>query len=166
LWRVSAGLPGRGGRGHRRHAAHEHLVAWLRAKGHVHGEQQGHARHGGTTREHRHLRAQLLYAARGIMTVVTEAGTWTVPPHQAVWIPPEVGHEVRMPCEVSMRSLYIAPIETSFRLPHPDPPSSRGEGRVRPIGPCGTVMHGYLAVLNKGITNEICPWRRAGGDRW
>jgi AraC-like DNA-binding protein len=51
----------------------------------------------------------LLYAARGIMTVVTDAGTWTVPPHQAVWIPPEIGHEVRMPCEVSMRSLYIAP---------------------------------------------------------
>jgi AraC-like DNA-binding protein len=58
---------------------------------------------------HRHLRAQLLYAASGIMTVVTEGGTWTVPPQQAVWIPPEVGHEVRMPCPVSMRSLYIHP---------------------------------------------------------
>jgi len=56
---------------------------------------------------HRHLRAQLLYAASGIMTVVTEAGTWTVPPQQAVWIPPQMGHEVHMPCEVSMRSLYI-----------------------------------------------------------
>jgi AraC-like DNA-binding protein/mannose-6-phosphate isomerase-like protein (cupin superfamily) len=58
---------------------------------------------------HRHLRAQLLYAVSGIMNVVTGAGTWTVPPQQAVWIPPEVGHEVRMPCEVSMRSLYIHP---------------------------------------------------------
>lgn len=56
---------------------------------------------------HRHLRAQLLYAVSGIMTVVTEEGTWTVPPQQAVWIPPETGHEVRMPCAVSMRSLYI-----------------------------------------------------------
>ena len=58
---------------------------------------------------HRHLRAQLLYAASGIMTVITEEGTWTVPPQQAVWIPSDVGHEVHMPVAVSMRSLYIHP---------------------------------------------------------
>ncbi len=58
---------------------------------------------------HRHLRAQLLYAVSGIMTVITEKGTWTVPPQQAVWIPPDVGHEVHMPVAVSMRSLYIHP---------------------------------------------------------
>ena len=58
---------------------------------------------------HRHLRAQLLYAVSGIMSVSTARGTWTVPPQQAVWIPPETGHEVRMPCAVSMRSLYIRP---------------------------------------------------------
>ncbi len=58
---------------------------------------------------HRHLRGQLLYAVSGIMTVVTEGGTWAVPPQQAVWIPPETGHEVRMPCAVSMRSLYFHP---------------------------------------------------------
>jgi len=58
---------------------------------------------------HRHLRGQLLYAVSGIMSVVTRAGTWTVPPQQAVWIPPDTEHEVRMPCAVSMRSLYIHP---------------------------------------------------------
>lgn len=58
---------------------------------------------------HRHLRGQLLYAVSGVMTVVTEAGTWTVPPQQAVWIPADTGHEVRMPCLVRMRSLYIHP---------------------------------------------------------
>lgn len=58
---------------------------------------------------HCHRRAQLLYAVSGIMTVLTERGTWTVPPQQAVWIPPDIGHEVHMPCAVSMRSLYIHP---------------------------------------------------------
>lgn len=58
---------------------------------------------------HRHLRAQLLYAVSGLMTVETGKGTWTVPPQQAVWIPPGIAHEVRMPCAVKMRSLYIHP---------------------------------------------------------
>ena len=68
-----------------------------------------HYRAGHVVAMHRHLRAQLLYAVSGIMTVVTERGTWTVPPQQAVWIPPDTGHEVHMPSAVSMRSLYIHP---------------------------------------------------------
>lgn len=58
---------------------------------------------------HHHDRAQLLYALSGIMTVTTDVGRWTVPPHQAVWIPASVSHDVHMPCAVSMRSLYIHP---------------------------------------------------------
>ncbi len=41
------------------------------------------------------------------MVVTTDHGSWTVPPQQAVWIPPDLSHEVSMPCEVAMRSLYI-----------------------------------------------------------
>lgn len=56
---------------------------------------------------HKHLRGQLLYAISGIMSVDTDRGRWTVPPEQAVWIPPRVSHQVNMPCAVSMRSLYL-----------------------------------------------------------
>ncbi len=58
---------------------------------------------------HRHFRAQLLHAVEGVMNVTTADGTWTVPPQQAVWIPPAIDHEVRCASGISMRSLYIHP---------------------------------------------------------
>ena len=57
---------------------------------------------------HRHRRAQLLYAANGVMRVETEAATWTVPTQRAVLIPSDVDHEVLME-GVSTRSLYLEP---------------------------------------------------------
>lgn len=58
---------------------------------------------------HRHRRAQVLYAARGIMRVDTTHGTWTVPTGRAVLVPPGVDHEVLME-GVSTRSLYLEPV--------------------------------------------------------
>ncbi len=58
---------------------------------------------------HRHLRAQLLHAASGVMRVSTLIGTWAVPPQRAVWIPPGTEHEIRMAGPVAMRTLYIDP---------------------------------------------------------
>ncbi|SHF91451.1 transcriptional regulator, AraC family [Streptoalloteichus hindustanus] len=57
---------------------------------------------------HRHRRAQLLYGATGIMRVETADGSWTVPPHRAVLIPPATDHQVLMD-RVSTRSLYLEP---------------------------------------------------------
>lgn len=57
---------------------------------------------------HTHRRAQLLYGAKGLMKVVTNDGNWIVPPQRAVWIPPQVAHEV-LYLGVSTRSLYIEP---------------------------------------------------------
>jgi AraC-like DNA-binding protein/mannose-6-phosphate isomerase-like protein (cupin superfamily) len=65
-----------------------------------------HARH---IPLHRHHRAQLLFASEGVMTVTTEAGTWVVPPQQAVWVPAGIDHEVRSRGPLSMRSLYVHP---------------------------------------------------------
>ncbi len=62
---------------------------------------------------HRHLRAQLLYASTGVMTVSTAEGTWVVPPHQGVWVPPGVVHEVTSPGPMTMRSLYLHPSATA-----------------------------------------------------
>ena len=59
--------------------------------------------------EHRHFRAQLVFAREGVMTVTTAAGAWVVPPQQAVWVPAGVHHDVRSAGAVSMRSLYVHP---------------------------------------------------------
>ncbi|MFN4309700.1 MAG: AraC family transcriptional regulator [Ferrovibrio sp.] len=58
---------------------------------------------------HRHERGQLVYAVRGVMRVGTAQGTWVVPPQRALWIPPQIEHEIRMGGAVAMRTLYIAP---------------------------------------------------------
>src|SRR5690348_11225359 len=56
---------------------------------------------------HRHRRAQLVFAAQGVMVVWTEQGTWVVPPNRAVWMPAETEHAIRSWGDVAMRTLYI-----------------------------------------------------------
>ena len=58
---------------------------------------------------HRHFRAQLVFASEGVMRVTTAAGTWVVPPQQAVWVPADVYHEVYSAGPIAMRSLYVHP---------------------------------------------------------
>jgi AraC-like DNA-binding protein len=58
---------------------------------------------------HFHDRDQLVYAARGVMTVRTANGTWIVPPHRAVWIPKTIPHTIAMSGDVAMRTLYLKP---------------------------------------------------------
>ena len=65
---------------------------------------------------HRHIRAQLVFASEGVMTVTTAAGTWVVPPQQAVWVPAGTDHEVHSAGPLSMRSLYVHP-EAARGLP-------------------------------------------------
>ncbi|MFJ5774485.1 AraC family transcriptional regulator [Streptomyces sp. NPDC093094] len=57
---------------------------------------------------HEHRRAQVLYAATGVMQVETADGSWTIPTARAVLIPPLTRHQVTM-TGVSTRSLYIEP---------------------------------------------------------
>ena len=57
---------------------------------------------------HRHDRAQLLYASSGVMSVVTDEGSFVIPPQRAVWIPPSVEHAVTCRSPVSVRTLYIS----------------------------------------------------------
>lgn len=51
---------------------------------------------------------QLVYAARGVLSVHTSEGTWIVPPHRAVWIPRGVVHEVELSGRVAFRTLFFA----------------------------------------------------------
>ncbi len=67
---------------------------------------------------HLHREAQLLYAVSGVMRAVTAQGAWVIPPTRAVWIPPQVGHEIFMSGDVQMRSLFIAPELSPASLQH------------------------------------------------
>lgn len=62
-----------------------------------------------TTPWHSHKRAQLVYAASGVMVVKTRASTWVIPPQRAVWVPSRVEHETRTIGLVAMRTIYVAP---------------------------------------------------------
>ncbi|EGJ10902.1 AraC family transcriptional regulator [Rubrivivax benzoatilyticus] len=63
---------------------------------------------------HSHARAQLLYAAAGVMSVVTDDASFVIPPQRAIWMPAGVFHEVTCRSAVSVRTLYV---EADDRLP-------------------------------------------------
>jgi AraC-like DNA-binding protein len=63
---------------------------------------------GTSTGLHAHPVGQLVHSVAGVMRVHTEQGTWIVPPGRAVWIPPELDHDVEMVTSVAMRTVYIA----------------------------------------------------------
>jgi AraC-like DNA-binding protein len=50
---------------------------------------------------------QLLYAASGVMTVSTSAGTWVVPPHRALWVPDGAPATIHTRTRVAVRTLYL-----------------------------------------------------------
>lgn len=58
---------------------------------------------------HQHLRAQLVYAAEGVVRVSTARCTWVVPPQQAVWVPPAVEHAFAAGGAFDLRTLYLHP---------------------------------------------------------
>jgi AraC-like DNA-binding protein len=61
-----------------------------------------------TWRDRKSLWGHLLFAARGMLTVHTDAGLWVVPAHQAVWIPAGTRHSVEIAGGVAMRALYLS----------------------------------------------------------
>ena len=64
--------------------------------------------HDHTSNRHAHDWDQLTYAASGVMRVHTNAASWVVPPHRAVWVPAGIMHAEQMHSPVSVRTLYFA----------------------------------------------------------
>ena len=56
---------------------------------------------------HCHARAQLLYAASGVMSVITDEASFVIPPQRAIWMPAGAYHEVTCRSAVSVRTLYV-----------------------------------------------------------
>jgi AraC-like DNA-binding protein len=59
---------------------------------------------------------ELAFAAQGVMTVITQAGAFVVPPHRAVFVPAGIERAVKMSGRVSLRSLYFS-LRLSAELP-------------------------------------------------
>ncbi|MBN8887093.1 MAG: helix-turn-helix transcriptional regulator [Rudaea sp.] len=56
---------------------------------------------------HRHVRAQLIHAVTGVMTVVGASGSWVVPTGRAVWMPAQAEHQIRIAGDVAMRTVFV-----------------------------------------------------------
>lgn len=57
---------------------------------------------------HSHDWAQLAFPLRGALRIAAAGMAWLVPAFRAVWIPPQIEHEVVMLGQVELRTIYIA----------------------------------------------------------
>ncbi|HWU63692.1 MAG TPA: helix-turn-helix transcriptional regulator [Ensifer sp.] len=64
---------------------------------------------GQTISLHKHRRGQLIHAITGVMEVVVGDRLWRIPPQRAVWIAPDVLHEMRALAPVELRTAYVPP---------------------------------------------------------
>ncbi|MCA8353310.1 AraC family transcriptional regulator [Burkholderia cepacia] len=70
--------------------------------------------------EHRHTRAQLVYTTTGIAEVIACQSLWMIPPHRALWIPPDLPHAMRAHGQLELRTAYVDP--RACRSAYPDQP--------------------------------------------
>lgn len=66
---------------------------------------------------HRHARAQLVYATRGIIELSTENKWWIVPPRFGIWMPAGVQHKMFTKTEVILNTLYIDTVQWQKDFP-------------------------------------------------
>jgi AraC-like DNA-binding protein len=76
---------------------------------------------GSTFDWHTHPDHQLAWAASGVLTVVTDAATWVLPPTRALWIPAGLPHETRSSGIATMRSAYVRPHHWAIDWSAPTP---------------------------------------------
>lgn len=64
----------------------------------------------GNLAPHRHLKHQLMYAAKGVVHVVTAMGEWVLPPTRAIWISGGTEHALTVKRPADTKVLYIDPM--------------------------------------------------------
>ncbi len=65
---------------------------------------------------HSHQRGQFIHVLTGCVTVQSADGLYVLPPHRAIWLPPETRHCVRYPGEIAFRGLFLDAV-LSARFP-------------------------------------------------
>ncbi len=56
---------------------------------------------------HTHPRGELLYSARGTVTMFSEEGNWVAPPERAIWVPAGVRHSTRHSVGTEIRIVFV-----------------------------------------------------------
>lgn len=56
---------------------------------------------------HHHSRAQIVFAAAGVMEITSGQQSWVIPPQRALWVPAGAVHSMRAHGAVSLRTLYV-----------------------------------------------------------
>ncbi len=96
--------------------------------------------------EHAHIHGQLVYSPSHLVTVVAGQNVWLSSPELAVWLPPQLTHQVNAANERQMNNVYLAP-ELARRLPD---------------NPCGV----RVGIFLKNAIAELCEGRdRPTGQR-
>jgi len=109
---------------------------------------------------HEHRRAQLVFAASGVMEVTVADGMFLVPPQRAVWVPGGTRHQMRARGHLAFRSVYIWTDFYPARLPD-EPRSVRVSGLLRELIlraseiPFGTESEPRNARLLQLLVDEI-----------
>jgi AraC-like DNA-binding protein len=70
---------------------------------------------------HVHDEHQVAWARTGVLIVITDLGTWVLPPTRALWIPSGVEHEIQASGSTLFRPLYLQPDDCPITWPDPQP---------------------------------------------
>lgn len=68
-----------------------------------------------TLAAHRHSWGQVTYALEGVIRVTAANSSWIVPPLRAIWIPPDITHEVVTLEMAKLRAIYVHANIAPFR---------------------------------------------------
>ncbi|GIH03979.1 AraC family transcriptional regulator [Rhizocola hellebori] len=74
---------------------------------------------GGAIDAHRHDDHQIVYAASGVLTVTTSAGTWVAPATRAIWIPAGIVHAHKAHGELDLHLVGLPTIDNPLGLAAP-----------------------------------------------
>jgi len=125
-------------------------------------------------RPHAHVRHQLLYASRGVLTLLTDAGSWLLPSERCAFLPAGMVHRVRADAEVSLRTIYLSPklegVPRSFSV-FVLPPLGRELVAFAmqyeagaPLDGCGRDTFSLLARLAGTWASTPCPFELPAGE--
>src|ERR1700733_1094323 len=70
---------------------------------------------------HTHSDHQLAWSPEGVLIVLTDAGTYILPPTRALWIPADTPHETRASGAAILQSAYLRPARCPITWTDPSP---------------------------------------------
>lgn len=68
---------------------------------------------------HRHDQHQLVWAARGVASVLAVGRTWVLPPGLALWVPAGVEHETGVKTAADLLGIYVDPARCPIKWSEP-----------------------------------------------